>query len=82
MKPSSGDQQVGLASPRESAASQSEKTNNPSKDVVSNEVGLDVSHHTRISRRGGEKLFLLTSSFIARHSRNQKWWVLERRGFW
>jgi hypothetical protein len=24
-------------------------------------VGLDVSHHTRISRRGGEKLFLLTS---------------------
>jgi len=71
MKPSSGDKQVGLASPRESAASQSEKTNNPSKDVVRNEVGLDVSHHTRISRRGGEKLFLLTSSFIARHSRNQ-----------
>ena len=71
MKPSSGDKQVGLASPRESAASHSEKTNNPSKDVVSNEVGLDVSHHTRISRRGGEKLFLLTSSFIARHSRNQ-----------
>jgi hypothetical protein len=31
---------------------------------VRNEVGLDVSHHTRISRRGGEKLFLLTSSFI------------------
>jgi hypothetical protein len=53
-----------LASPRESAASQSEKTNNPSKDVVRNEVGLDVSHHTRISPRGGEKLFLLTSSFI------------------
>jgi hypothetical protein len=25
---------------------------------------LDVSHHTRISPRGGEKLFLLTSSFI------------------
>ena len=71
MKPSSGDKQVGLASPRESAASQSEKTNKPSKDVVRNEVGLDVSHHTRISRRGGEKLFLLTSSFIARHSRNQ-----------
>jgi hypothetical protein len=71
MKPSSGDKQVGLASPRESAASQSDQTNNPSKDVVRNEVGLDVSHHTRISRRGGEKLFLLTSSFIARHSRNQ-----------
>src|SRR5580693_5091321 len=64
MKPSSGDKQVGLASPRESAANQSEKTNNPSKDVVRNEVGLDVSHHTRISRRGGEELFLLTSSFI------------------
>jgi hypothetical protein len=31
---------------------------------VSNEVGLDVSHHTRISRRGGEKLFPLTSPFI------------------
>ena len=60
MKPSSGDKQVGLASPQESAASQSEKTNNPSKDVVRNEVGLDVSHHTRISRRGGEKLFSLT----------------------
>ena len=71
MKPSSGDKQVGLASPRESAASQSDQTNNPSKDVVRNEVGLDVSHHTRISRRGGEKLFLLTSSFTARPSRNQ-----------
>jgi hypothetical protein len=64
MKPSSWDKQVGLASPRESAANQSEKTNNPSKDVVRNEVGLDVSHHTRISRRGGEKLFPLTSPFI------------------
>jgi len=27
-------------------------------------MGLDVSHHFRISQRGGEKLFLLTSSFI------------------
>jgi hypothetical protein len=26
--------------------------------------GLDVSHHTRISPRGGEKSFFLTSSFI------------------
>jgi hypothetical protein len=26
--------------------------------------GLDVSHHTRISQRGGEKFFSLTSSFI------------------
>jgi hypothetical protein len=64
MKPSSGDKQVGLASPRESAASQSDQTNNPSKDVVRNEVGLDVSHHTRISQRGGEMLFLLTSSCL------------------
>jgi hypothetical protein len=62
MKPSSWDKQVELASPRESAASQSDQTNNPSKDVVRNEVGLDVSHHTRISQRGGEMLFLLTSS--------------------
>jgi len=28
------------------------------------EVGLDVSHHSRISRRGGEMLFPLTSLFI------------------
>jgi len=27
-------------------------------------VGLDVSHHARISQRGGEKLFFLTSFFI------------------
>jgi hypothetical protein len=42
-----------LASPRGSAASQSDQTNNPSK----NEVGLDVSHYARISQRGGEKFF-------------------------
>jgi len=60
MKPSSWDKQLGLASPREYAAGQSNQTNNPSK----NEVGLDVSHHTRIFSRGGEKLFLLTSFFI------------------
>ncbi len=28
------------------------------------EVGLDVSHHSRISRTGGEMLFPLTSFFI------------------
>ena len=67
MKLSSGDKQLGLTSPRESAASQSDPTNNPSKNnEVRNEVGLDVSHHTRISQRGGEKLFYLTSSFIGR----------------
>jgi hypothetical protein len=42
----------------------SDPTNNPSKNEVRNEVGLDVSHYTRISQRGGEKLFYLTSSFI------------------
>jgi hypothetical protein len=40
----------------------SDQTNHPSKNEVRNEVGLDVSHHTRISQRGGEKLFFLTSS--------------------
>jgi hypothetical protein len=60
MKPSSWDKQLGLASPRGSAASQSDQTNNPSK----NEVGLDVSHYARISQKGGEKFFYLTSSFI------------------
>jgi hypothetical protein len=67
MKPSSWDKQLGLASPLESAASQSGQTNNPSK----NEVGLDASHHTRIFPRGGEKFFCLTSFFTARRSRNQ-----------
>ena len=64
MKPWSWDKQLGLASLRESAASQSDQTNHPSKNEVRNEVGLDVSHHARISQRGGENLFLLTSSFI------------------
>jgi hypothetical protein len=31
---------------------------------VRDEVGLDVSHHTRISQSGGEILFSLTSFFI------------------
>src|ERR1039457_1058457 len=34
MKPSSWDQQLGLASPRESAASQSDQTNHPSNTTV------------------------------------------------
>ena len=69
MKPSSWDQQLGLASLRESAASQSDQTNNPSENEVRNEVGLDVSHHARISQRGGEKLFYLTSRMCAMASR-------------
>jgi hypothetical protein len=64
MKPSSWDKQLGLALPRESAASQSDQTINPSKNEVRTGAGLDVSHHTRISQRGGEKLFFLTSFFI------------------
>jgi hypothetical protein len=64
MKPTSWDRQLGLASPRENAASQSDQTNNPSRNEVTDEVGLDVSQHTRISQRGGEKLFYLTSFFI------------------
>ena len=64
MKLSSWDKQLGLALLRENAASQSDQTNNPSKNKVRNEVGLDVSHHTRISQRGGEKIFPLTSFFI------------------
>jgi len=66
MKPSSWDKQLGLASPLESAAAQSNQTNNPSmdKDEAGDELGLDASHHTRIFLRGGENLFFLTSSFI------------------
>ncbi len=60
MKALSWDKQLGLALPLERAAGQSNQTNNPSK----NEVGLDVSHHTRIFPRGGETFFFLTSSFI------------------
>jgi len=55
MKPSSWDKQLGLASPLESAASQSGQTNNPSK----NEAGLDASHHTRIFPRGRGEVFFL-----------------------
>jgi hypothetical protein len=64
MKPSSWDKQLGLALPLEGAAGQSNQTNNPSKNEVGSEVGLDVSHHTRTFPRGGEKLFFLTSFFI------------------
>jgi hypothetical protein len=38
---------------------------------VGDAVGLDASHHARIFLSGGENLFSLTSSFTARHSRNQ-----------
>ena len=55
MKPSSWDKQLGLAPPREFAAGQSSKTNNPSK----NETGLDASHRTGgLTERTGEVFFL------------------------
>ena len=55
MKPLSWDKQLGLALPLESAARQSNQTNNPSKD----EVGLDVSHpHPRLLQGRGEAFFL------------------------
>src|ERR1039458_6079478 len=63
MKPSGWDKQLGLVSPRERAASQSDQTNTPSKNKVRNEVGLDVSHHARISQRGGEMPFFLDILF-------------------
>src|SRR5437879_2349221 len=66
MKPSSWDKPLGLASPRESAASQSDQTNNPSKNEVRNEVGLDVSTpHPHLPEGRGE-VFSLTSLFIGR----------------
>src|SRR6266436_1659930 len=66
MKPLSWDKQLGLASPRESAASQSDQTNNPSKNEVRNEVGLDVrSPHPHLPEGRGESFFL-TSSLIGR----------------
>jgi hypothetical protein len=73
MRPLSWDKRLGLVLPLESAAGRSDQTKHPSKDKdeVGDAMGLDASHHTRIFRRGGENIFSLTSSFIARHSRNQ-----------
>ena len=60
MQPSNWEKQLGLVLPLELAVGQSGQTNIPSMD----EMGLDASHDTRISGRGGEKFFYLTSSFI------------------
>ncbi len=65
MKALSWDKQLGLALPLERAAGQSNQTNNPSK----NEVGLDVSHHTRIFPRGGESEILLLQALAVGSSR-------------
>jgi hypothetical protein len=55
MKPSSRDYPLGLASPLNYAAIQSGNIKNPSNK----EAGLDVSHHTLVSREGrGENCFL------------------------
>jgi hypothetical protein len=59
MKPLSWDKQLGLVSPLKHAASQSNETNNPSK----NETGLDVSHHTHVSPEGRGKYFFLDILF-------------------
>jgi hypothetical protein len=55
MKSLSWDQQLGLALPRKRAASQSNQTNNPSK----NEVGAGCkSPHPRLSEEPGKVFFL------------------------
>jgi hypothetical protein len=60
MKTSSRDKQLGSVLPRRNMrCAQSNQITNPSK----NETGLDAGHHARISPRGGEKFFFLTSSF-------------------
>jgi hypothetical protein len=51
--------QLGLASPLESAASQSGQTNNPS----AKETGQDASHHTHVSPEGRGKNFFLDILF-------------------
>ena len=60
MKPSSRDYQLGLASPLNYVAIQSDNIKNPSNK----EAGLDVSHHALVSREGRGENFFLTSSFI------------------
>src|SRR5258708_23854121 len=60
MKPSSWDKQLGLASPLERAARQSNQTDNPSKNVVG--AGCQSPHPRPPEGRG--EVYLLTSSFI------------------
>jgi hypothetical protein len=61
MKPSSRDQQLGLASPLNYAANQSGNINikSPSKK----EAGLDVSHQALVSREGRRENFFLDILF-------------------
>ena len=69
MKPSSRDQQLGLASPLNYAANQSGNINfkGPSKK----EAGLDVSHQALVSREGRGEYFFLDIPFHSAASRNQ-----------
>jgi len=87
MKPSSWDQQLGLVSPREDAASQSDQTNNPSKNEVRNEVGLDVKSPRPHLSEGRGEAFLLDILFhrmsanawfrqLSEDSRNGRRWCL------
>jgi len=68
VKPSNRDPQLGLASPLNYATIQSGKTNTPLRRRRSGQ-GLDASPNA--IREGREENFFLTSSFTARHSRNQ-----------
>jgi hypothetical protein len=61
MKPSSWDKQLGLAPLQESAASQSNQTNNPSmdEDEAGDKVGAGCkSPHPHLSEGRGEAFFL------------------------
>src|SRR5260370_38178360 len=62
MKPSSWDKQLGLASPLERAAHQSNQTDNPSKNVV----GAGCQSPDPRPPEGRGEVYLLTSSFIGR----------------
>ena len=59
MKPSSRDYPLGLASPLNYAAIQNGNSKNPSNK----EAGLDVSHHTLVSREGKGEIFPLDILF-------------------
>src|SRR5438876_11659770 len=58
MKPLSWDKQLGLASPRESAASQSDQTNHPSKNEVRTGGAGCKSPRPHLSEGRGESFFL------------------------
>jgi hypothetical protein len=73
MKPSSWDKQLGLALPLKSAASQSDETNNPSKNEVRYEVGAGCkSPHPHLPEGRGEVFFL----DILFHRMGCRWWLL------